>query len=207
LALTLHKWSPELEHKKGAFMNLTKTILSIALVVSSYQMTNADTLTSGTTKIALSKMNISGPRLGLTSVVNNGSFGRALSKYGINNVYSQFGWHFEAKVAPEGYHPSFVFECIPLIGALEYDVLIPSVTFPMGIRFPNGFEIGLGPNIVVGYPNFSTSIVLAFGQTINVGGIGVPINMAICNGKGGTAVSVLMGYAIVKSKEAAIPMN
>ena len=159
------------------------------------------------TVVSLSKMNISGPRFGLTYVspYGGGSFSQQLKQHGIRNVYSEFGWHFELKIAPEGNTPSFVIEFVPLIGAVEYAAPIPSVTIPMGIRLPNGFEFGIGPNVVLGNPSLTSSVVLAVGKTFNYRGIGIPLNVALASGKGGYAVSFLAGYALVKRKRKVEP--
>jgi|GEM_PF-679836 hypothetical protein len=159
------------------------------------------------TVVSLSKMNISGPRFGLTGVspYGGGTFAQQLKQHGIHDVYSEFGWHFELKIAPEGNTPSFVLEFIPLIGAVEYATPIPSVTMPMGIRLPNGFEFGIGPNVVLGFPSLTSSIVLAVGKTFNYRGIGIPVNVALASGKGGYALSCLAGYALVKRKRKVEP--
>jgi hypothetical protein len=77
----------------------------------------------------------------------------------------------------------------------------------MGIRLPNGLEFGLGPNIVLGNPSITGSVVLAIGKTFNYRGIGIPLNVALAAGKGGYAVSCLAGYAIVKRKKKVDPIN
>ena len=61
----------------------------------------------------------------------------------MNRVFSQFGWQFEYKIVPQGGGPAFIVELIPLLGAVEYSRIIPSVNIPIGVRFTNGFEFGL----------------------------------------------------------------
>jgi hypothetical protein len=184
---------------------MQKSRCLVVLVLGLVAMARAD---EQDTVVSLSKMNISGPRFGLTYVnsFGGGDFAAQLKQRNIRNAYSEFGWHFEFKVAPEGNTPSFVFEIVPLIGALEYGVAIPSVTVPMGIRLPNGFEFGIGPNVILGYPSFSSSIVLAAGKTFSFHGVGIPVNVALASGKGGYAISCLAGYAIVKSKKKLEPI-
>jgi len=184
-------------------MSKVKNVLAaviVALSLSSAVATDMDE------PVCLSKVNITGPRMGMTGVVGHGKFYDEIKSHEMNAAYSQFGWHFEFKVAPDGYTPSFVFEIIPLIGGIEYGLAIPSLTLPIGVRLQNGFELGMGPNLVMGYPNFSTSIVIAAGKTFSYHGVGLPINIAVATGKGGTAASLLFGYAIVKSKERIEPM-
>ena len=151
----------------------------------------------------LAQVNLSGPRLGLTCVLGTGAFAQALKDHNINRVYSEFGWHFEFKIAPQKTRnaPSFVVELIPLIGGVEYGTVIPSFTMPMGIRLPGGYEFGIGPNLTLAGTHFSSSVVLAAGKTFRFHGVCLPLNAAFAEGSGGYAVSTVFGYAIVKSKK------
>ena len=95
--------------------------------------------------VCLSKINIGGPRVGLTSVIGKGDFADKLDQNKIGHFYSQFGWQFEFKVVPEGNGPSFVIEIIPMLGALQYSTVVLSVTVPVGIRCPAAANSGSGP--------------------------------------------------------------
>ena len=46
--------------------------------------------------VCLSKINIGGPRIGLTSVIGKGGFAEKLDQNKIGHFYSQFGWQFAA---------------------------------------------------------------------------------------------------------------
>ena len=151
--------------------------------------------------VCLSKINIGGPRLGLTGIIGNGDFAHELDKNKIGRYYSQFGWQFEFKVVPEGNGPSFVIELIPMIGAVEYGIVVPSITVPLGIRMPNGFEFGIGPNVcATSIDRASSSVVIALGKTFSYRGVGIPINFAVAKGSGGVATTLSFGYALVRSK-------
>ena len=154
--------------------------------------------------LCLSKINIGGPRIGLTSVIGKGGFAEKLDQNKIGHFYSQFGWQFEFKVVPEGNGPSFVIEIIPMLGALEYSTVVPSVTVPIGIRMPSGWEFGIGPNVTAAsIEKASSSVVIALGKTFSYRGVGIPINIAFAKGQGGMATSVSFGYALVKSRSSA----
>ncbi len=187
---------------QGSFMQKSKLVLIAIAFLFFGSTAKPDTLNT----FSVSRMNISGPRFGMTSPVGSGDFALTLQEHGISKAYSEFGWHFEYQVAPDGNTPSFVIEVVPLIGGLEYGLAIPSVTIPLGIRLQNGIEFGIGPNVVFGYPVISSSIVLALGKTFNYHGVGIPLNVAVASGKGGYAVSCLLGYAIIKSKETMDPI-
>ena len=97
--------------------------------------------------VTFAERNLSGPRLGVTYLPGSSSLAQKLRDKGIGTTISQFGWHFEYQVIPEGGGPSFVIQGIPLVGGVEYGTLIPSMTVAMGIRIPEGVEFGLGPNL------------------------------------------------------------
>ena len=146
--------------------------------------------------------NLSGPRLGVTFVAGGYELKKELKSKKIGNVLSQFGWHFEYQVVPETYGPSFVVELVPLIAAVEYGTLIPSVSLVMGIRFPSGIEFGLGPNLLIGGDEkkpVHTALVIAVGKSFNFGGVSIPLNLVCVTSPEGNRFSFVFGYAITKS--------
>lgn len=143
------------------------------------------------------KTNLSGPRVGLTYVFDKSKMAKELKTRGIRNVISQFGWHFEQTVTPKLGGPSFLMEFIPLIAAVEYGTLIPSASFLLGLRFENGFEFGLGPNVLIGGDDvFNTSLILAIGISFDYGGVQIPVNLALSTSPEGERLSLVFGYAM-----------
>ena len=118
----------------------------------------------------------------------------------MGRTLSQFGWHFEWQVVPEGGGPQLVVQMVPLVAGVEYGKFIPSATLALGVRFLNGFELGLGPNIVVtgtsGSDPASTALVVALGKSIDYGGVSIPLNVAVAHNPEGTRASFIIGYAI-----------
>jgi len=153
-------------------------------------------------EVAFSERNLGGPRLGVTYVLGGGN-GELLNKLkgkGIGTVISQFGWHFEYQIIPEGGGPQFVIQGVPFLGAVEYGTVVPSLTIAMGVRLPDGFEFGLGPNVIVGgSKGANTSLVAAVGKSFNYGGVSIPINIAFATSPTGNRVSVVFGYAIASA--------
>lgn len=153
--------------------------------------------------VAFSRRSLDGPRLGATYVLGQNSLTRALKEKRIGTFISQFGWHFEYQVIPEGDGPSFVIEAIPLVGGVEYGTLIPSGTLAMGIRFPNGWEFGMGPNALVTDDGVKTALVIAAGKSINYGGVSIPLNLVLATNPDGNRLSFVFGYAIYQPERPA----
>ncbi len=154
------------------------------------------------TPIELQERNLGGPRLGLTFVHGNGELVRTLKKNNMDRLLSQFGWHFEYQVSPENsIGPSFVVQFVPLFGGVEYGKFIPSLTTAFGIRFPNGVEFGMGPNLAVSKDSYdktiiSSSLVLAVGKSINYSGVSIPLNIVYAISPKGNRASFIFGYAL-----------
>ena len=147
--------------------------------------------------IVFLERNLSGPRLGFTTIPGEGLLTDELGKRGIGRLLSQFGWHFEYQVIPDGGGPQFVVQFVPLVAGVEYGTLIPSATLAMGIRFPEGFEFGLGPNVLVGGDKgINTALVMAVGKSFNYGGVSIPVNLVFTTNPSGNRFSFIFGYAI-----------
>jgi hypothetical protein len=180
------------------FINTSLVIILLLVAPSGMNMTYAQIEPSQ--DVMFSERNLGGPRLGVTYLFG-GEIKGLLGKKGIGQTLSQFGWHFEYQVIPDGGGPSFVVQFIPLAAGVEYGTLIPSATLAMGIRFPGGFEFGMGPNILVTTEGASTALVLAVGKTINYGGVSIPLNIVLATNPTGNRLSFIFGYAIAKSNK------
>ena len=140
--------------------------------------------------------NLGGPRLG------------DLKSHEMDRLLSQFGWHFEYQVIPEGGGPQFVVQLVPMVAGVEYGKFIPSTTLAMGVRFPGGIEFGLGPNVMItgtsdSNPNskaIKTSLIIGVGKSFNYGGVSIPLNFVFAESPEGNRVSFILGYAISRSK-------
>jgi hypothetical protein len=151
----------------------------------------------------LRQRRLNGPRLGLTYIIPRGEYPEKLEDAGIGKaptqVISQFGWHFEWLVVPQGGGPAFVVELIPLIGGVEYATVLPTLTLAMGIRLPGGFEFGMGPSVLF-TPTMSTpvhsSLIVAAGKSIDFSGVSIPLNLSLSTNKDGQRVSFTFGYAM-----------
>ncbi len=160
----------------------------------------SDTLTDMS---SLRHHKLSGPRLGMTYVVHGSEFARKLDDREIDNFISQFGWHFEWVVRPEGGGPAFVTELMPFLGGVEYGTVIPSLSLVLGIRGPRGFELGMGPNVLVTLDKkepVSTTLVVGVGKSLNISGVQIPLNLAVSTNRDGQRLSFVFGYALSSRK-------
>ncbi|MFH0992588.1 MAG: hypothetical protein V1799_21525 [bacterium] len=148
-------------------------------------------------EVSFAERNLGGPRLGVTYIPGNTEIVRKLKDRKVGSIISQFGWHFEYQLIPEGGGPSFVIQGVPFLGGVEYGLVIPSATLAMGIRLPSGYEFGMGPNVILGgEKGVNTSLVVAVGKSINYGGVSIPVNLAFATSPAGNRVSFIFGYAI-----------
>jgi hypothetical protein len=136
------------------------------------------------------EVNLSGPRFGITALsdgVINDLAGRGFK---VPPMISQFGWQAERAFYRSDSGLSAVTEWVVLMGGLEADLKIPSMTWLVGMRSANGAEFGIGPNIS---PSGS-ALAIAVGVTFRQGYLNVPVNVAIVPSKNGTRISMLTGF-------------
>mgnify|MGYP001100314934 CR=1 FL=1 len=149
-------------------------------------------------EVVLKQKKLSGPRMGVTYILP-GKFAERIEEKGMDPVLSQFGWHFEFLVRPEGGGPAFVTELIPFLGGVEYNTVIPSLSLVLGIRMPMGFEFGMGPNVLATFEKgspVSTTLLIAVGQSLKFSGVQIPLNLAFSTNRDGQRLSFVFGYAI-----------
>ncbi|MEX2117153.1 MAG: hypothetical protein WEB37_09705 [Bacteroidota bacterium] len=171
-----------------------RLLLSAALIILASPAAFSQAVVAEET-VSFAERNLGGPRLGVTYVTGNSSLSKELNKRGFGRLLSQFGWHFEYQVIPEGGGPQFVIQFIPLISGVEYSKIFPTATLAIGVRLPNGIEFGMGPNILLtGNPR--TALTVAVGKSFNYGGVSIPINLAVTTNPEGQRLSLIVGYAI-----------
>jgi len=182
---------------------LHKSIFSVLLAFSILCLLGVQNLSAQSWEtnkpVRFAERNMGGPRLGVTYIPGNGELVQKLKEKNIGNTISQFGWHFEWAVIPDGGGPAFVIEAVPLVGGVEYGKLVPSATLAMGVRLPNGIEFGMGPNVLIGGEKaINPALVLAIGKSFNYSGVSIPINLVFATNPAGNRVSLIFGYAIAK---------
>jgi len=146
-------------------------------------------------RYSFAERNLGGPRIGISYVMGEGRLATELKKHGFGRLLSQFGWHFEYQVIPEGGGPQFVIQFVPLISGVEYSKIFPTATLAIGVRLPDGIEFGMGPNVLLS-ANPRTALTIAVGKSFNYGGVSIPINLALTTNPDGQRISLIFGYAI-----------
>lgn len=137
----------------------------------------------------------SGPRFGITWM--GGSVADTVSARfdrNIHPVITQFGWQYERQFASLENGPVALNEWILLVGGLDQGVLIPSLTWIVGIRTPSQLEFGIGPNLTPA----GVALALSTGKTFRAGALNVPLNLAVVPSRFGPRVSVLTGFNLYR---------
>jgi hypothetical protein len=139
------------------------------------------------------EVDLSGPRFGITSL-STGIVDKLKTErsWDLAPVITQFGWQFEKQFFGRHGGPEAVTEAIVLIGGLEQGVVIPSVSWLVGVRASDGTEIGVGPNITPA----GVALALAAGKTFRAGVLNVPVNVAVVPSRLGMRVSLLTGFSL-----------
>ncbi len=156
----------------------------------------------------LVERNLSGPRFGLTYVGIKEELKDRLPPGEFHRIITQFGWHFEHQITPEGGGPQFVIQFVPMVAGVEHGYFIPNATLAIGIRLPGGFESGLGPNIQFpknlnfddGERKVTSALVVAVGKSLHYGGVSIPLNIVYAINPNGNRLSFIMGYAIQRTR-------
>ena len=136
-------------------------------------------------------MSLSGPRAGITyltpAVVDQ--IKEDFNK-DINPVISQFGWQFEKRFLSSDTGATAVTEWVVLFGGIDQGVVIPSLTWLVGMRTVGGVEFAAGPNVSPA----GTGVAIAAGVTMRVGNLNVPFNAAVVPSANGPRFSFLLGF-------------
>lgn len=137
-------------------------------------------------------VSLSGPRFGITGLSAGVADSLAEREIDVSQLITQFGWQFEKQFYSTEGGLTAVTEWVGLLGGLEQSVVLPSLSWMVGIRTREGAEFGIGPN----FTPAGTALALAGGMTFRAGVMNVPVNVAIVPSKAGTRVSVLTGFSL-----------
>src|SRR5262245_19383575 len=92
-------------------------------------------------------VNLSGPRFGMTALGQGEVDELQKRSITVSPNISQFGWQFEKEFYSKGSGLAAVNEWVFLSGGLEQGVVLPSLSWLVGLRSRDGAEFGIGPNV------------------------------------------------------------
>jgi hypothetical protein len=148
---------------------------------------------SGTTAPPVARtLELSGPRFGVTMLSDGVLEKLAERNVEVGSTISQFGWQFEKQFYSRAGGVTALNEWVALVGGLDQGVVIPSISWLVGLRTREGAEFGLGPNLTPA----GAALVMSAGVTFRAGVLNVPMNFAVVPSKAGTRVTVLTGFTL-----------
>ena len=179
-------------------MNRAINALALAAVLTGsgfVQASAQDSIPESMRARQLPRQKLSGPRFGFTTFTGDvADYRQAIGK---SAVMSQFGWQFETQIVSGDSGHQALMEWVTLVGGVEQDEFNVSIAWLAGLRFPSGFEIGVGPNLSMpSEGDATTSMVVASGATFPLGGFYVPLNLAVAFSQGGPRFTTLVGWIV-----------
>lgn len=138
----------------------------------------------------LKTVSLSGPRFGFTALSEGVVDALHERSIDVRSNITQFGWQFEREFYSKQGGLAAVNEWVLLFGGLEQGVVLPSLSWMVGLRSASGAEFGVGPNITPA----GVALAVAGGVTFRSGALNVPMTFAVVPSKAGTRVSMLTGF-------------
>ena len=137
-----------------------------------------------------------GPRFGL-SLLSEGDLDQAENNgIDVSTFVTQVGWSWEQRfiIGPDSPMPmtQFVF----LVGGAEQGILLPSLSWVIGIRGRSGGEIGFGPNVSLA----GAGMVIAAGVSQQKGQLVIPVTLATVISTDGVRASILFGFNMQRDR-------
>jgi hypothetical protein len=135
-------------------------------------------------------VSLSGPRVGVTALSDGVVQKLREHSIELRPMITQFGWQFERQFYSNDSGVAALNEWVVLAGGTEQGVILPSLTWLVGLRTRDGTEFGVGPNVTP----LGVGLAFAAGVTLRAGIMNVPMNIAVVPSKVGTRVSFLTGF-------------
>jgi hypothetical protein len=142
-----------------------------------------------TTKV-IKPVELSGPRVGLTTVFPGKTADELKNDLGMTPTFTQFGWQWEHQYFALENGMAGLVEFVGLIGGLEQGKFLPSLSLLVGVRGASGGEFAFGPNISL----TGASFAFAAGHTYKMGNLNFPVNLAVVPSTNGLRMSLLVGF-------------
>lgn len=135
---------------------------------------------------------LAGPRFGVTFLSTGVQAKLAERGIGAGAMITQFGWQFERQFLGSGENVAPITEVVVLVGGLDQGLVLPSLSWLVGLRSSRGTEFGVGPNVT------PAGVALAFagGVTLRRQTLNIPISLAMVPSGSGMRVSLLAGWTM-----------
>ncbi|MDQ3521087.1 MAG: hypothetical protein M3434_01935, partial [Gemmatimonadota bacterium] len=133
-------------------------------------------------------LSLSGPRIGMTMLAKGEALDSLRSHYerDVSGTITQIGWQFEQRFyADQTNGLAALSEIVVLVGGLEQNMFLPSLSWLAGLRTGQGFEVGAGPNLSL----TGVGLTVAAGATLQVGRLNLPIHFAFVPSPRGSRTS------------------
>ena len=139
---------------------------------------------------------LAGPRVGVT-FLTPGFMSEELE----TSMITQYGWQWESRFADNGDIAGLV-EWVVVVGGMERQMFLPSVSSLVGVRTGQGMEYAVGPNLSA----TGINMVFTIGKNFKSGDLNFPVNLAfVPNGNvwgededSGARISIMVGFNMGK---------
>jgi hypothetical protein len=150
-----------------------------------------------------------GPRVGVTYVMANPQeFDDAVQEIFPDSsrqyipIFTQFGLNFEQRIRLGDTQSHFAFQEVLLLGGVDQNFYLPSLSVLIGFRSRAGLEFGMGPNLTLqnrsGSLNPSLAVAFSAGWTFTFSNVFVPVDLAFVPSPEGPRLSLLTGFNFKK---------
>lgn len=137
---------------------------------------------------------LDGPRVGITYLSDGVVSALNRNRIAVNSVITQFGWQLERLMYDGKGGVDAISEWVVLVGGLEQGLVLPSVSWLVGIRTRGNSEIAVGPNVTPA----GVALAIAAGYTYRVGALNIPVNVAVVPSGSGLRLSLLTGFNMAR---------
>ena len=139
---------------------------------------------------------LAGPRVGVT-FLTPGFMSEELE----TSMITQYGWQWESRFADNGSIAGLV-EWVVVVGGMEQQMFLPSISSLVGVRTGEGMEYAIGPNLSA----TGINMVFTIGKNFKSGDLNFPVNLAfVPNGnvwgedeESGARISLMIGFNMSK---------
>lgn len=153
-----------------------------------------------------------GPRVGVSYVMASPQdFNDAVQKIFPDDsreyipIFTQFGVNFEQRIRLGDTQSHFAFQEVLLLGGVDQNFFLPSLSALIGFRSRAGLEFGLGPNLTLasrlgnpGNVDLKLAVVFSAGWTFKFSNVFVPVDLAFVPSPDGSRLSLLTGFNFKK---------